>query len=163
MMLAHTTIQIEKTFTKEVIQMLVGEVMTRNVEVIGSNAPLIEAAAKMKNLDVGLIPVCEADELKGTLTDRDITVRGVAEGYNPSETKVADIMSTDLTYCFEDDEIEAALNLMEKRQIRRLPVLSREKRLVGIVSLGDLAVHSGQKARLGETLEEVSQPGTPRR
>jgi CBS-domain-containing membrane protein len=66
-------------------------------------------------------------------------------------------MSTDLAYCFEDDEIEAALNLMEKGQIRRLPVLSHEKRLVGIVSLGDLAVHAGQKARLGETLEEVSR------
>lgn len=143
--------------------MRVAEVMTTNVEVIGSNAPLKEAAAKMKSLDVGLIPVCEGDELKGTLTDRDITVRGVAEGYNPSETKVGDIMSTDLAYCFEDEEIEEALSLMEARQIRRLPVLSREKRLVGIVSLGDLAVHAGQKERLGETLKEVSQPAIPRR
>jgi CBS domain-containing protein len=143
--------------------MRVAEIMTTNVEVIGSNAPLKEAAAKMKSLDVGLIPVCEGDELRGTLTDRDITVRGVAEGYNPSETKVGDIMSTDLAYCFEDEEIEEALSLMEARQIRRLPVLSREKRLVGIVSLGDLAVHAGQKERLGETLKEVSQPAIPRR
>jgi CBS domain-containing protein len=143
--------------------MRIGEVMTRNVEVISPNAGLREAADKMKTLDVGLIPVCDGDKLRGTLTDRDITVRGVAEGYDPAETKVADIMSTDLAYCFEDDEIEAALNLMEKRQIRRLPILSREKRVVGIVSLGDLAVHTGQKARLGETLEEVSQPATPRR
>ena len=90
-------------------------------------------------------------------------MRGVAEGYNPSETKVGDIMSTDLAYCFEDEEIEEALSLMEARQIRRLPVLSREKRLVGIVSLGDLAVHAGQKERLGETLKEVSQPAIPRR
>ena len=72
-------------------------------------------------------------------------------------------MSTDLAYCFEDDKIETALDLMEKRQIRRLPVLSREKHLVGIISLGDLAVHTGQKARLGETLEEVSQPASPKR
>jgi CBS domain-containing protein len=151
-----------KHFPKEA-QMLVGEVMTRNVEVIGSNAPLVEAAAKMKDLDVGLIPVCEADELKGTLTDRDITVRGIAEGYNPSQTKVGDIMSTDLAYCFEDEEIEEALNIMEARQIRRLPVLSREKRLVGIVSLGDLAVHGGQRELVGETLKEVSQPAIPRR
>jgi CBS domain-containing protein len=143
--------------------MRIGEVMTTNVEVIGSNAPLKEAAAKMKSLDVGLIPVCEGDELRGTLTDRDITVRGVAEGYNPSETKVGDIMSTDLAYCFEDEEVEEALSLMEARQIRRLPVLSRENRLVGIVSLGDLAVHAGQKERLGETLKEVSQPAIPRR
>jgi CBS domain-containing protein len=143
--------------------MHIGEVMTKHVEVIGPDARLREAAGKMKTLDVGLIPVCDGDKLRGTLTDRDITVRAVAEGYDPAKTKVADIMSTELAYCFEDDEIEAALNLMEKRQIRRLPVLSREKRLVGIVSLGDLAVHAGPKARLGETLEEVSQPATPRR
>jgi len=143
--------------------MQVGEVMTRHVEVIDSNAPLREAASKMKTLDVGLIPVCDGEKLRGMLTDRDITVRGVAEGYDPSKTKVADIMSTDLAYCYEDDEIDAALNLMEKRQIRRLPVISRQKQLVGIVSLGDLAVHTGQKARVGETLEEVSQPASPRR
>jgi len=143
--------------------MHVSEVMTRHVEVIDSDAPLKEAASKMKTLDVGLIPVCDGDKLRGLLTDRDITVRGVAEGYDPSKTKVADIMSTDLAYCFEDDEIDAALNLMEKRQIRRLPVISRQKQLVGIVSLGDLAVHTGQKARVGETLEEVSQPASPKR
>lgn len=143
--------------------MRIGEVMTRHVEIIDSHTPLIEAAGKMKTLDVGLLPICDGDKLKGTLTDRDITVRGVAEGYDPAKTKVADIMSTDVAYCYEDDEINAALNLMEKRQIRRLPVLSREKQLVGIVSLGDLAVHSGQKARLGETLEEVSQPASPKR
>src|SRR5215510_7417122 len=125
--------------------MQVSEVMTRHVEVIDSNAPLKEAAGKMKTLDIGLIPVCDGDKLRGTITDRDITVRGVAEGYDPAKTKVADIMSADLAYCYEDDEIDAALNLMEKRQIRRLPVLSREKYLVGIVSLGDLAVHTGQK------------------
>lgn len=143
--------------------MQVAEVMTRHVEVIDPNAPLKEAASKMKTLDVGLIPVCDGDKLRGTITDRDITVRGIAEGYDPSKTKVADIMSTDLAYCFEDDKMEAALNLMEKRQIRRLPILSRERRLVGIVSLGDLAVHTGQKARVGETLEEVSQPASPKR
>jgi CBS domain-containing protein len=143
--------------------MQVAEVMTRHVEVIDPNAPLKEAASKMKTLDVGLIPVCDGDKLRGTITDRDITVRGIAEGYDPSKTKVADIMSTDLAYCFEDDKIEAALDLMQKRQIRRLPVLSRERRLVGIVSLGDLAVHTGQKARVGETLEEVSQPASPKR
>jgi CBS domain-containing protein len=179
MMLAR--FKIQENF-QEVNTMQVAEVMTRHVEVIDPNAPLREAVGKMKSLDVGLIPVCDGDKLRGTLTDRDITVRGVAEGYDPStltdrditvrgvaegydpsKTKVADIMSTDLAYCFEDDEIEAALDLMEKRQIRRLPVLSREKELVGIVSLGDLAVHTGQKKRVGETLEEVSQPATPRR
>jgi len=144
--------------------MRLGEVMTRDVEVIGFNAPLKEAAAKMKTLDVGLIPVCEGDELKGTLTDRDITVRATAKGRNPSKTKVSDIMSKEeIAYCFEDQEIEEAMSLMEARQIRRLPILNREKRLVGIVSLGDLAVHTVQNELLGETLKEVSRPAIPRR
>lgn len=143
--------------------MRLGEVMTRDVEVVGSDAPLTEAAAKMKDLDVGLIPVCEAGELKGALTDRDITVRATAEGCNPSKTKVSDIMSREIVYCFEDQEIEEAMSLMEAKQIRRLPILSREKRLVGIVSLGDLAVHAGQNEMLGETLKEVSRPAIPRR
>jgi CBS domain-containing protein len=143
--------------------MRLGEVMTRNVEVIGVTAPLIEAAAKMKELDIGLIPICDGEELKGTLTDRDITIRATAEGRNPSKTKVSEIMSTDLAYCFEDQEIEEAVSLMEARQIRRLPILSREKRLVGIVSLGDLAVHSGENEMVGDTLKEVSRPAVPRR
>jgi len=134
--------------------MRLGEMMTMDVEVIGSNASLKEAAAKMKDLDVGLIPVCEADELKGTLTDRDITVRATAEGRNPSKTKVSDIMSKEIAYCFEDQEIEEAMSLMEARQIRRLPILNREKRLVGIVSLGDLSVHAWQNILLGETLKD---------
>ncbi|HEY7321000.1 MAG TPA: CBS domain-containing protein [Candidatus Binatia bacterium] len=143
--------------------MRLGEVMTRDVEVIGSDASLAEAASKMKDLDVGLIPVCDGGELKGTLTDRDITVRATAEGCDPSNTRVSDIMSQDIVYCFEDQEIEEAISLMEAQQIRRLPILSQEKRLVGIVSLGDLAVHSGQNELLGETLKEVSRPAIPRR
>jgi CBS domain-containing protein len=143
--------------------MRLGEVMTTDVEVISSNTSLKEAAAQMKSLDVGLMPVCDGDELKGTLTDRDITVRATAEGLDPLQTSVSQIMSTDVAYCFEDQEIEEALSLMEARQIRRLPVLTREKRLVGIVSLGDLAVHAGQNELLGDTLKEVSRPAVPRR
>jgi CBS domain-containing protein len=90
-------------------------------------------------------------------------VRATAAGRNPSKTKVSEIMSTDLAYCFEDQAIEDAVSLMEARQIRRLPILSREKRLVGIVSLGDLAVHSGENEMVGDTLKEVSRPAVPRR
>jgi CBS domain-containing protein len=143
--------------------MRLGEIMTRDVEVIGSNAPLKEAAAKMKELDVGLIPVCDGDRLTGTLTDRDITVRATAEGKNPSKTKVSAIMSTDIAYCYEDQEIEEAVSLMETRQIRRLPILNRDQRLVGIVALSDLAMHAGQNEMLGETLKEVSRPAAPQR
>jgi len=134
--------------------MRLGEMMTMDVEVIGFNASLKEAAAKMRDVEAGLIPVYEKNELKGTLTDRDITVRATAEGRNPSKTKVSDIMSKEIAYCFEDQEIEEAMGLMEARQIRRLPILNREKRLVGIVSLGDLSVHAWQNILLGETLKD---------
>jgi CBS domain-containing protein len=143
--------------------MRLGEVMTRDVEVVSSDTSLKEAAAQMKSLDVGLMPVCDGEELKGTLTDRDITIRATAEGRNPAQTPVSEIMSTDVAYCFEDQEIEEAMSLMEARQIRRLPILTREKRLVGIVSLGDLAVHAGQNELLADTLKEVSRPAVPRR
>ena len=134
--------------------MRLGEMMTMDVEVIDSNASLKQATAKMKDLDVGLIPVCEGDKLKGTLTDCDITVKATAEGRSPSKTKASDIMSKEIAYCFEDQEIEEAMGLMEARQIRRLPILNREKRLVGIVSLGDLSVHAWQNILLGETLKD---------
>jgi CBS domain-containing protein len=137
--------------------------MTRDVEVVNFNAPLQEAAAMMRELDVGMVPVCDGNTLKGTITDRDITVRATAAGCDPKGTKVCDVMSSDPAYCFEDQEIEDAMSLMEAQQIRRLPVLNRDKQLVGIVSLGDLAVHSGQKEMVGDTLKEVSRPAIPRR
>ena len=119
------------------------EIMTRNVEVVSADTTLKEAATKMKVLDVGLIPVCDGNRLQGILTDRDITIRATADGRDPTKTKVADVMSTDIAYCLEDQEIEDAASLMEVRQIRRLPVLNRDKCLMDIVSLGDIAVHGG--------------------
>jgi CBS domain-containing protein len=139
------------------------EIMTRNPEVISGDATLKEAATKMKNLDVGLIPVCDGDRLQGMLTDRDITIRATADGRDPGSTKVSDVMSTDVAYCLEDQEIEEAVSLMEARQIRRLPVLNQAKRLVGIVSLGDIAVHVGDRDLAGETLQEISEPAQPKR
>ena len=136
--------------------MQLGDIMTRDVEVIDMDASLREAAAKMKSLDVGLVPICDGETLKGTLTDRDITIRAIADGYDPAITKVSEIMTTDLAYCYEDQEIEEALSLMDVKQIRRLPILNRDQELVGIVSLGDLAVHSGEKELVGDTLKEVS-------
>jgi len=99
------------------------DVMTRNVEVVNTTASLQDAAIKMKNLDVGLIPVCDGDRLKGILTDRDITIRATAHGRNPKNTKVTEVMSTDIAYCLEDQEVEEAVSLMEARQIRRMPIL----------------------------------------
>jgi len=139
------------------------EVMTRNVEVVNTTASLQDAAIKMKNLDVGLIPVCDGDRLKGILTDRDITIRATAHGRNPKNTKVTEVMSTDIAYCLEDQEVEEAVSLMEARQIRRMPILNQDKRLVGIVSLADIAIHVGDRDLSGETLEEISAPAEPKR
>jgi CBS domain-containing protein len=139
------------------------EIMTRDVEIIGPQATLKDAAKRMKELDVGLMPICDGEKLTGMLTDRDITVRAIAEGRNPTKTKVSDIMSPDVAYCFEDQEVEEAVSLMEVKQIRRLPIMSRDKRLVGIVSLGDLAVHTGDSDLAGEALKEVSEPATRKR
>lgn len=139
------------------------DIMTRNVEVVNGNASLKEAATKMKKLDVGLIPVCDGDRLKGLLTDRDITIRATADGRDPSKTKVNEVMSTDIAYCLEDQTVDEAVILMEARQIRRLPILNQDKQLVGIVSLADIAVHVGDRDLTGETLEEISEPAEPKR
>jgi CBS domain-containing protein len=139
------------------------DIMTRNVEVVNGNASLKEAATKMKELDVGLIPVCDGDRLKGLLTDRDITIRATANGRDPSKTKVNEVMSTDIAYCLEDQAVDEAVILMEARQIRRLPILNQDKQLVGIVSLADIAVHVGDRDLTGETLEEISEPAEPKR
>jgi CBS domain-containing protein len=137
------------------------DVMTRQVEVVSPNATLEEAARKMKDLDVGPIPVCDGDRLVGMITDRDLTVRATAAGKNPDATQVRDVMTPDVIYCFEDEDVRKAAELMQQRQIRRLVVLNRQKRLVGIVSLGDLAVDVGDEVLAGETLEEISKPATP--
>lgn len=139
------------------------DIMTRNVEVVNGNASLKEAATKMKKLDVGLIPVCDGDRLKGLLTDRDITIRATANGRDPSKTKVSEVMSTDIAYCLEDQAVDEAVILMEARQIRRLPILNQDKQLVGIVSLADIAVDVGDRDLTGETLEEISEPAEPKR
>jgi CBS domain-containing protein len=139
------------------------DIMTRNVEVVRAGASLKDAAKKMKDLDVGLIPVCDGDRLKGVLTDRDITIRATADGRDPSKTKVSEVMSTDLAYCLEDQEVEEAVSVMEARQIRRLPIVNQDKRLIGIISLADIAVHVGDRDLSGETLEEISAPAEPKR
>jgi CBS domain-containing protein len=139
------------------------EIMTRNVEVISGYTSLQEAARKMKSLDVGFMPVCDGDRLQGIVTDRDITVRATADGRDPAKTKVTEIMSTDFAYCMEDQDVDEAASLMEARQIRRLPILNSTKRLVGVVSIGDIAVHGADREMAGETLQEISQPAAPKR
>jgi CBS domain-containing protein len=141
--------------------MRVSEVMTPGVECTSADATLQEAAAKMKALDVGPLPVCDNDRLVGMVTDRDITVRATAEGEAPTDVRVRDVMTPEVIYCFEDALIGNAALLMQQKQVRRLVVLNRDKRLVGIVSLGDLAVDVGDEQLAAITLEAVSEPAEP--
>ena len=138
---------------------LIREVMTRDVEVIRPNDTLRDAARKMRDLDVGPIPVCDGQRVQGMITDRDIVVRAIAEDMNPAQTRVADIMSQGISYCFDDDEAEKVLERMEEEQLRRFIVVDRDKKLVGIVALADLAgEESGQ--RVGKALEGISEPAS---
>jgi len=138
--------------------MKIKDIITPNPHCISADLSLVEAAAEMKALDIGWLPICEHDRLIGTVTDRDITIRAVAGGFDPNITAVRQVMSCDIVYCFDDQNIESAAQIMEKNQIRRLPVLDRGKRLIGIVSLGDLAVRTGEENLAGRILECVSEP-----
>ena len=142
----------------EEVAMQVKEIMTRDVECIPPDTTLQEAARRMRDLDVGPLPICEGDRLTGILTDRDITIRAVAEGRDPKSTTVREVMSPDVFYCFEDQEVAEAARLMKDQQIRRVLILDRQKRLVGIVSLGDLAIEAGDDKLSGSTLEAISEP-----
>jgi CBS domain-containing protein len=133
------------------------EIMTKHVEAVGPDPPIQEAATRMRSLDVGVLPVFEGDRLVGMLTDRDLTLRAIAEGKDPKTTTVQEAMTADVAYCFEDQDVEEGQRIMKENQIRRLPVLNRDKLLVGIVSLGDFATRTDEK-RAGETLEKVSEP-----
>jgi CBS domain-containing protein len=111
----------------------------------------------MKSLDVGLLPVCEEVRLVGMVTDRDITVRAVSAGADAGSHRVRDVMTSDVVFCYEDQDVHEAARLMEEKQVRRLVVLTRDRRLAGIISLGDLAVQTGDERLAGEALESVSR------
>ena len=143
--------------------MYIYEVMTPRAECINPDASLQEAAERMRRLDVGSLPVCDKDRLVGMLTDRDIAIRSVSEGHNPRSDHVRDAMTPKVVYCFVDQDVAEAADIMKRLQVRRLPVLDRDKHLVGIVSLGDLAVESGNEQLAGETLEAISEPASPTR
>jgi CBS domain-containing protein len=138
--------------------MKIREILTPDPECVTPQTTLAQAARKMKTLNVGMLPVCEDDRLIGTITDRDITVRAVAASHNPSTTTVGEAMTRQMVYCFDDEDIAEAALLMESRQVRRLPVINRDKRLVGIVALGDLAVRTHRERLVGEVLVGISEP-----
>lgn len=137
--------------------MKVSEVMTTEVEKVSGDQTAREAASFMLRADAGSIPVCDGDKVIGMITDRDIAVRGVAEGRGP-DTPISELMSDGVICAHEDEDIQAVAQRMSEEQVRRLPVLDSEERLIGIVSLGDLARETrGQTAE--QALEGVSAPG----
>ena len=136
--------------------MKVKEVMTKLVEFVRPETTVQEAAGKMKDLNVGPIPVCEGERVLGILTDRDIVVRAVAEGRDARTTRVQDVMTRDVVCCTEDDDVKDAARLMKEHQIRRVVVVTANKRLAGIVSLGDIAVDTHDDRMSGDVLEKVS-------
>ena len=137
--------------------MKISNCMTNDVQIANPDQTIREVAQIMARLDAGSMPVGDNDRLVGMITDRDIAIRGVAMGKGP-DAKVSDVMSSDVKYCFDDEEVEEVLHNMGDLQVRRLPVLNRDKRLVGIISLGDLATN-GQTADAGEALSGISKPG----
>lgn len=137
--------------------MKINEIMTEEVEVVQPGATVQEAAEKLRAFDVGSLPVCNGENLVGMITDRDIALRLAALGRDPSRTKVEEIMTDEVLWCFEDQTIEEAGRMMKENQIRRLPVISHERKLVGILSLGDLAIKTDALEEVGETLQEISE------
>jgi CBS domain-containing protein len=149
-------------FLKENAMNQISDIMTRDVRCVAPNDSMQRAAKTMEELDVGALPVWDGQNLIGMVTDRDITIRGVAEG-KAADSRVSEVMSTDVEYCFEDDQIDDVMEKMQGSQIRRVPVMDRQKRLIGMVSLGDLAIRAGAEEEVHDTLESVSQPSEPNR
>jgi len=136
--------------------MRINEIMSRDVERASPQDTIQDVARKMRDTDSGAIPVCDGDRIQGMVTDRDIVLRAVSEGRSFA-TPVSEVMTPGVECCYEDDDITAAADKMAELQVRRLAVLDRDRRLVGIVSLGDIA-QQGKDKTTGQALEEISEP-----
>jgi CBS domain-containing protein len=133
------------------------DIMSRDVQVISPDATVAEAAKCMRDGDFGMLPVGENDRMVGAITDRDIAVRGVAEGRD-ANCAVRDVMSDGIYWAYEDEPVERAAEIMCEHQVRRLPIVNRDKRLVGVVALADIANRKSEKEPATEVLEGVSEP-----
>ncbi len=148
----------------ELRRMRAADIMTENPEIVTPDATLADAARKMRDLNVGIIPVVDSEQnrrLRGVITDRDITIRAVAEGRDATSTLVSDVMSKDVETCNKNDSVQNVLQLMEREQVRRVPITDREGRLVGIVAQADVATDLDSDAgsrRVANTLERISEP-----
>ena len=131
------------------------DVMTPNFEWIAPDSPLATLAQTMRDKDIGFMPVAENDRMIGMVTDRDIVIRSCAQGQNPQDATARDVMTAKTYYCYDDQDVEEVCNNMGEIQVRRLPVVNRDKRLVGIVSLGDLA-QSASRPNIGQTQQQIT-------
>src|SRR5690606_2470090 len=137
--------------------MKVSEVMHPGVHWVEPGTPIIEIAKLMRDQDIGSLPVGEDDRLVGMVTDRDIVCRGIAQGLDCSVMTARDVMSSGIIYCRDNEELDDAVRIMEQHEVRRLPVINDDKRMVGILSLGDIS-HSAPRQVSGEVLQSVSSP-----
>jgi CBS domain-containing protein len=151
------------TIMKEINMSRISEVMTRDVRAIAPHESLQRAAQIMDELNVGALPACQGDQLAGMVTDRDIVVRAVSAGLPVDSTPVSEVMSTNVQWCYEDEDVDDVMDRMRGVQIRRVPVKDRQEHLVGMVSLGDIATKGGDEDEVKDTLEGISQPSQPDR
>jgi len=135
--------------------MKVREMMTTNVECIAPEIGMMELAQKMKTLDVGFLGVCDSDRLIGTVTDRDIVIRGLAGGFDIDTCTARDVMTPDVFWCYEDDNVKDVAGKMREKEVRRMLILNQEKRLVGVVSIGDIA--KVEEKESGKTLKDITE------
>ena len=133
----------------------VKDIMTPDIKWMSPDSPVSEIAQTMRDMDIGFIPMAENDRMIGMVTDRDITTRAVAEGKNPAEVKGREIMTSKTYYCYDDQDVEEVCNNLGEIQVRRLPVVNRDKRLVGVVTMGDLA-QSASRPNIGQTEQQIT-------
>ena len=141
--------------------MRIAEIMTKDVQTVTPDTDLVSVAKRMKELDVGVIPVVEGERLVGLITDRDIVIRAIATGANVQQAQVREYMSPNPTTVSSNDDVQRATEIMAREQIRRLPVVDGGK-LIGIVSIGDVAVDARKDKLTGDALEQISEPARPR-
>jgi CBS domain-containing protein len=134
----------------------ISEMMTRDVRTVTPDTTLQQAAQLLQELDIGSLPVCNGQRLLGMVTDRDMTIRGVAAGLAPQSTPVKDVMTDEVAYCLETDSVDDVMRKMGERQLRRMPVIDGERNLVGIVALGDLATNRARNT--DKVLRKISEP-----
>jgi len=135
--------------------MLARDLMTKNVECLAPETAISLVARTMRSLDIGFVPICEGDRLIGTVTDRDIVLRGIADGKDMQSCKARDVMTSEVLWCYDDQTSDEVADYMADKEIRRVLVLDREKRLAGVISIGDLAKR-GEEAKAGEAIGTIA-------